>query len=295
MANPIIVQIQMPSGNVYDIVDQGARDLIKELMNFTEYLGVTTSAVDDGATINPVLINGESVTAEAGDVVTRSSDSQEFIYSSTGVWQNFGHLSGLGALAFKDSASGSYTPAGSVSAHFAGTSTTSTGKFTPSGTVTAHFAGASTTSTGSYTPAGSVSAHFAGASTTSTGSITPNGSVSNVVLNTSTVKVVKTDGVAPSCTMPSYTVANGVLTITDGTFNAGSAPVTENKTLATSVKTQPAFTGSSTNVSVVGTPNGSIDTASFSGTAATISVTGTPNGSIDSASFSGTEATITVS
>ena len=315
MANPIVFQIQMPSGNVYDIVDQGARDLIKELMNFTEYLGVTTSAVDDGATINPVLINGESVTAEAGDVVTRSSDSKEFIYSSTGVWQNFGQLSGLGALAFKDSASGSYTPAGSVTAHFAGASTTSTGKFTPAGTVTAHFtgasttstgkftpsgsvtahfAGASTTSTGSYTPAGTVTAHFAGASTTSTGTITPNGSVSNVVLNTSTVKVVKTDGVAPSCTMPTYTVSAGVLTITDGSFSAGSAPVTENATLATSVKTQPAFTGSSTNVSVTGTPNGSIDTASFSGTAATISVTGTPNGSIDSASFSGTEGNISV-
>ena len=32
MPNPIIYTVTMPSGNTYDLVDQGARDLIKELI-----------------------------------------------------------------------------------------------------------------------------------------------------------------------------------------------------------------------------------------------------------------------
>ena len=71
MANPIIYTITMPSGNTYDLVDQGARALIQELLNFHEWLGVTTSEIEDGSTTNPVIINGEEVTAVAGDVVSR--------------------------------------------------------------------------------------------------------------------------------------------------------------------------------------------------------------------------------
>ena len=135
MALPMLFTITLPSGTTYQIVDQGARDLIKELMNFREWLGITTSNIEDGSTINPIVIEGESVTAVAGDVVSRSSDNKDFILSSTGVWQNFGNLQGLGALAFKNSASGSYTPQGSVSASFSGESLTSSGKFTPQGSV----------------------------------------------------------------------------------------------------------------------------------------------------------------
>ena len=48
----------------------------------------------------------------------------------------FALSSGLGSLATKNSASGSYTPAGSVSQPtFTGSAMTSTGKFTPEGTV----------------------------------------------------------------------------------------------------------------------------------------------------------------
>ena len=135
MALPMLFTITLPSGTTYQIVDKGARDLIKELMNFREWLGITTSNIEDGSTTNPIVIEGESVTAVAGDVVSRSSDNKDFILSSTGVWQNFGNLQGLGALAFKNSASGSYTPAGSVSASFSGESMSSSGKFTPQGSV----------------------------------------------------------------------------------------------------------------------------------------------------------------
>ena len=123
MPNPILCTITMPSGNTYDLVDAGARELIKELLNFHEWLGITTSAVEEGSSINPVVIDGVEVTAEAGDVVSRSTDHEDFVLSSTGVWQSFGHLSGLGALAFKDTASASYTPQGSISGTTLGTKT----------------------------------------------------------------------------------------------------------------------------------------------------------------------------
>lgn len=108
-------KVTLPSGNTYELKDKYARDLITELMNFDRYLGVTTTQLSDGDTTNPITISGESVTAEAGDVVTLSSDSSEMIFNSLGKWQSFGTLSGLGTLAYKNSASGTYTPAGSVS------------------------------------------------------------------------------------------------------------------------------------------------------------------------------------
>lgn len=263
MANPIICTITMPSGNVYDIVDQGARDLIKELLNFTEYLGVTTSEIDDGSTTNPITIGGESVTAVAGDVVTRSSDSKEFIYSSTGIWQNFGSLSGLGALAFKDSASATYTPAGSVSSSFTGSSTESTGKFTPSGSVSSSFSGEAMSSQGTYTPEGTISGITAG---------------------TKTIKQFKNAG-----SMPSFNVSNGNLTITDGTLPTGEDVSVGDG----SISSQGSFTGTQATVQVSGTPSGSVS-SSFTGTEDDVNVSGTPSGSVTS-SFSGTEATITAS
>ena len=268
MANPIIYTVTMPSGNTYDLVDQGARDLIKELMNFHEWLGVTTSDIEDGSTTNPVIINGESVTAEAGDVVSRDDDHRDFVLSSTGVWQNFGNLQGLGALAFKDSASGSYTPAGTISTPtFAGTA------FTPAGSVS------QPTFTGTaFTPAGSVS------QPTFTGTeVTPAGTIS-------TIKAFKTAGTLADCTMPTFTVSNGNLTITDGSYTAGTLPTGEDVTptftgtafTPAGTVSQPTFTGTEV------TPAGTVSTPTFTGTEVT------PAGSISQPTFSGTAATITV-
>lgn len=281
MGNPIIYTVTLPTGNTYDIVDKGARDLIQELLNFHEWLGVTTSDIEDGSTTNPIVIDGESVTAVAGDVVSRDDDHRDFVLSSTGVWQHFGNLEGLGALAFKDSASGSYTPAGSVSASFTGDATTSTGKFTPEGSISGSFTGSSTTSTGKFTPEGSISGSFTGSATTSTGTFTPEGSVSSTG-GTKTIKQFKTAG-----EMPTYTVSNGNLTITAGTLPTGEdVSVGDGSVTST-------FSGTQGNLSVSGTPTGSIS-ATFSGTEGDLSVSGTPTGSI-SASFTGTEGDVSVS
>lgn len=103
---PDISEIKMPSGTIYNIKDTQARSA-------KGWIGITTTALTDGATTNPITVNGQSVTAVAGNIT--SYDEQEYIFNGS-VWQEFGDLSDLGTLAYKDSASGSYTPQGSVAA-----------------------------------------------------------------------------------------------------------------------------------------------------------------------------------
>ena len=108
-----ISQIKLPNGTTYNIKDANARKRIEALESFTTYLGVTTTALTDGATTNPITINNQNVTAQSGNIVLYGN--QEFIFDGTH-WNQFGDLSALGALAYKNTASGSYTPAGTVEA-----------------------------------------------------------------------------------------------------------------------------------------------------------------------------------
>lgn len=103
---PDISELQLPSGTIYSIKDAQARSA-------KGWIGITTTALTDGASTNPITINGQSVTAVAGNIT--SYDEQEYIFNGS-VWQEFGDLSDLGTLAYKDNASGSYTPQGSVAA-----------------------------------------------------------------------------------------------------------------------------------------------------------------------------------
>lgn len=276
-----IKTITLPSGNTYDIVDQGARDLIAGLSGSTQYLGVTTTQLVDNVTTSPnIVVAGETVTASAGGIATYGS--KEFIYSGT-VWQEFGDLSALGDLAYKDSASGSYTPAGSVSKPtFTGSSTTFTGNFTPAG-------GVSLTNT-AKTPSISASAGTSSDKTFQCGGTVGTPTIT-VTPSTTTVNSITAVGTLPELSM---TVANENLTIG---WSAGTLPTKgDNTTVATGIQsatsTQPTFTGS-----YVKLANGSIDvptSASFSGTEGAVSVSGTPNGDVSKPTFSGTAATITV-
>lgn len=100
----------------FTLKDAEARQMIEDLGNALYWMGVTTTQISDGDTTNPITIGGESKTAEVGGIAQYiNSDSQplEFAWNGTS-WQQFGY-SNLGALAFKSSATGSFTPAGSVS------------------------------------------------------------------------------------------------------------------------------------------------------------------------------------
>lgn len=94
----------------YDIKDAVARARIAELGQALYWIGVTTTALTDGDTTNPITVNGDSVTAEVGGVA--QYDGTEFVWNGS-AWQLLGH-GNLGTLAYQNSATGSFTPAGSV-------------------------------------------------------------------------------------------------------------------------------------------------------------------------------------
>jgi hypothetical protein len=67
--------------NTLYIKDAEAREAISALEAYSDYLGVTTTALTDGATTNPVTINSESVEAKKGNIVNYGS--KEFIFNGT--------------------------------------------------------------------------------------------------------------------------------------------------------------------------------------------------------------------
>ncbi|MBR5795299.1 MAG: hypothetical protein IKY26_04090 [Erysipelotrichaceae bacterium] len=98
--------------NTYDIKDATARSAISSLEGGMKYLGVTTTALTNGSTTNPISINGNNVTATTGNVAIYGN--AEFVFDGT-KWDEFGDLSTLGSLAYQNTATGTFTPAGSVS------------------------------------------------------------------------------------------------------------------------------------------------------------------------------------
>lgn len=239
-SGPFVSSVTLPNGNEYWIKDELARELISQLEAGTAYLGVTTTALTDGATTNPIKINGEDVTAKTGNIVNYGS--KEFIFNGT-VWQEFGDLSALGDLAFKDSASGTFKPSGTVSKPtFTGTAKDVSVSGTPNGSVTIMVG---KEHHGAYVPEGTISEPtFTGSQKSVSVSGTPNGSV----------------------------------TIGTGTGTANYTPA--------GTVSQPSFTGTSGSVSVSGKPTGSVTiskassgTANYTpaGTVSTPTITVTPN------------------
>jgi hypothetical protein len=97
----------------FDLQDAGARELIAALGNAVKWLGVTTTELVDNVTTDPdIVVGGETKTADAGGMA--QYEGEEFVYDGT-KWQSIGK-NNFGALAFKNSASGDFTPQGDVSA-----------------------------------------------------------------------------------------------------------------------------------------------------------------------------------
>lgn len=97
----------------FDIQDAGARELIAALGNAVKWLGVTTTELVDNVTTSPeIVVGGETKTATAGGMA--QYNGEEFVYDGT-KWQSIGK-NNFGDLAFKSSASGNFTPAGTISA-----------------------------------------------------------------------------------------------------------------------------------------------------------------------------------
>lgn len=328
MPNPEISKITLPNGTTYDIKDATAR---ATAAGGIQLKGTTTTPLTDNSTTNPITIDGNSYTAVSQDAVFYGS--KEFVFDGT-KWHEFGDMTGLGSLATKNSATGSYTPAGSVSSSFSGTGVRLvTGNIAVPKTYEATFTGSSMTSTGSYTPAGSVTVSTAttedktatvSKASSGTATYTPEGSVSAPTISVATagattpIKPITAVG-----TLPTFTVADEILTITAGTLPTQGTQISVKTGDASYSASTPTFTGTGARLVTGNIAVPATYSASFSGTAASLSVSGTPEGSVDvstkttenktatvttttgdatytpagsvSSSFSGTAATITVS
>ena len=164
----------------FTIKDAEARQLIEDIGHALYWIGVTTDALTDGATTNPITVGGESVTANLGGMASYSGS--EFVWNGS-AWQELGK-NNFGALAFKSSASGDYTPAGTVNvtqgtdtkesvAPFGSAGTLPTAYFTVSGETAAFnwdpgTLPAAGTAVDVVTAAGAVSATFSGTAATIT-------------------------------------------------------------------------------------------------------------------------------
>ena len=232
----------------YDIKDAWAREKVEALGNATHFLGVTTSAIKDGSTTNPIAITGKGdITAQSGDIVMKNQadgkPTLEFIWNGAS-WQEFGSTGSLKELAFHTASDLEVTVSG----------TTTEQTFTGTEAIISHevtYAGVA--ASGDYDKATGASFTYLGVTGETTGGA--------VTLSKTTVKVLdeagsKTAGSAASLAYDGVTVtylgsvktAGKTPSINEGFFSQGSLPtLTGGKATVVSVTpgTDASLTGGS--------------------------------------------------
>lgn len=304
-----ISKVQLPGNSIiYEIKDSYAREEIEKLSTTTRFLGVTTTALTDQSTTNPITINNKSVTAEEGDITLYNK--LEFVWDGTR-WQEFGDASihNLGSFAYANSGYSYYTPTGdvtkptfsgdpislnatniSVKVSNAATPTGNTG-YKPSGTISINSVTAAGTITNkSFTGTqGTVTVKNTAAigvpitgSTASAAGYQVVRSISRTTNAAVTVPSTTVTGVSSVGTVPSFaaTVTNEVLSFT---WNAGTTPTTKSFTVGAS--------GAASVTQPVYTPTYSYISGTIAQSAITASGSFTPSGEI-TASFSGTPVSV---
>ena len=303
-----ISKVTLPNNQTAYIKDALARQTIANIKEAidggTHFLGVTTTALTDGAATNPVEINGSQVTANTGDfVIVANSGSEpyiEFIWTGS-AWTELGSTGSLKALAYKDSASAEYTPAGTVTVNYTPEGTVTVPAITPAGTVTVDYTPEGTVTVPAITPAGTVTVDYTPEGTVTVPAITPAGTVTVDYTPEGTVTV-------PAIT-PAGTVSKPDVTVTPVTaaeFGYVASASYANETLTLSMATvssmvtgvsaelaaAPTFTGTTiaaTSVALAGTA-AATDIATFAGTtieATSVALAGTA-AATDIATFAGT-------
>lgn len=256
--------------------------------------------------------------ADKGDVWICSADNSEWVctedisVATASSWERLGptiDLSGyelkenLRALAYKYNASGTYTPAGSVSVDsYKPEGEITMEKYTPVGDVTIN----------SIRPSGSIRQGSGETNYTPEGSVTidnytPAGSVSaptiTVAKNTTTVNSISDVGTLPQL---SVTVNDGILSFS---FNPGTLPTQGRDTtvvtdITSATATAPSFTGSPAQLSGSFTGEGVsfefegdvvTPTGAFTGSASRPTGTFEGKSKTPTASFTGSAGTVTVS
>ena len=106
------VSIISDGTNQYTLRDSVARQMIESLENRTAYIGVTTTPLSTGSTTRYIIIDGETVEVQRGNIAIYGS--AQFLWMGSS-WQQFGDMSTLGSLAYANTASATYEPKGSIS------------------------------------------------------------------------------------------------------------------------------------------------------------------------------------
>ena len=103
----------IPNGSVFTEVDTGKTFMFDESGKSwyevsiggggsgggIKLVGETTTPLTDEATTNPIMVDGQSYTAQSNDAVLY--DTKEFLFDGT-KWHEFGDMTGLGTAAFED-------------------------------------------------------------------------------------------------------------------------------------------------------------------------------------------------
>ena len=244
--SPVISEAEV-GGVTYYLKDAEARAAIDTISSYTKFLGVTTTTITD-ETGAVVVIDGEDVTAKAGDIVINGS--KEFIYNGTS-WAEFGDLDAitdlLGDLAYNNTASASYTPVGdiSVSGSFVGKESTISVSGSTAGTLTV----TSSSVTGNYTPYGTIDPDIKTTNTDIVATYT-----SGTLPSFSATDATVLTGVSTAGTVPSFSATNA--TVLTGVSTAGTVPTfasTTTTVVASATQgTLPTFTASLLTASVSG-------------------------------------------
>lgn len=298
-----ISKITLPSGNTYYIKDEEARTEIQKIIdaaaNGTHFIGVTSTELSDGDITNPVTVDGNQVTAVAGDIVILGVEGQEegapkeFIFNGNS-WQEFGSTGSLKGLAFQNEAYGDYVPEGTISEiifkgkestfsgigstnipitglEFQGTQEQFSVNGVPTGVVSVSMRNLSEGDMPDYVPKGTINQPiFEGDNLTVEIDYTPEGAISAPAVSlsnagaTTIVNSISDVGALPTLTT---TVQNENLTIS---FDAGSLPV---KGVDTAVKIEdgsytasaPIFTGTEAHLQDIKKPTGTIEPLRFTG------------------------------
>lgn len=336
MPNQLIHQITVPVNGVpttLELKDAQARqdilDIQASITGGMHFLGETSTEISDGSSPAQVVVGSityiKSGTPGEGQKLLQSGDiviygELEFIWSDDAQkWKEFGSTGSLKALAFKDTASADYTPAGTVSQPtFTGTEATLTDTDVAiTGTVSQPtFSGTEGSVSVTGTPTGSVTVSVG----SGTANYTPAGTVSQptatVTPSSDSITGVTSAGTASAYTLPSWTAtvdsANETLAFTwdagtytpsvpptldtSKTFMTGATVAVSQPTFSgTGVDLEAAFSGSSLTSTGAFTPAGTVSQPTFTGDDASVSITYTPAGTVAQPTFNGTQATITVS
>lgn len=326
-----ISQIQMPSGNIYDIKDArfDAWTSSNDALIFQGVLGTGASQIPNTdfknqASYEPGWVwkvgvagtYGNGLKCEVGDLVicvaakgAAYADADFTVVQNNvdGPMYSGGNTLTSGKILGTDGTAGKvkvltvkYNKADANTGSTTVSGTIGSTTYTPAGTVSKpSFTGTAATISMSYTPAGTVSQpSFTGTAATISMTYTPAGSLSKPTLATTSIKAVNSAGSAPSLGKTDKTVVTSFTntpvygSISDEILTLSYAsPSTGTVTQITSWSA-----GSATTTTDVTVGTGVVSSAgSFTGTTATLSASYTPAGTVSKPTFSGTAATLSTS